>query len=98
MTFFVSQRVNKFSPCTFRWLNNGLTPNIQPSTFLVIIKPISIYEITILDSKPLKPLFDHRKLQGKNLFALSDTKNVIFQASADHFEQFLWLKWSSYMC
>ena len=46
----------------------------------------------------VKPLFKHQKLQGENLFTLCDTKNVIFQASVDHFEWFLWLKWSFYMC
>ena len=49
--FFTLHKVNNFSPSSFWCLFNVFTPNVQPSTFLVIIKPIWIFEMTILAQK-----------------------------------------------
>ena len=51
MAFFISHRVDNFSHSSFWWLFHVFTLIIQPSTFLVIIKPISTYKMTILATK-----------------------------------------------
>ena len=103
--FFTLPRVNNFSPSSFWWLFNVFTPNVQPSTFLVIIKPICIYEMTILAKKNhsnwcneawnMTLYISHRvhKFSPCSFWWLINVFTSLVQS-----QQFLWLKWSFYMC
>ena len=54
MACFISHRGDNFLHSSFWWLFHVFTLIIRPSTFLVIIKPISTYKMTILATKIIK--------------------------------------------
>ena len=86
MTFFVSQRVNKFSRCSFRWSNNGFNGFVSKMVISYMLIGFMMTRNVLGWILGVKPLFHHRKQEGKILFTLCNTKNVMFQASVDHFE------------